>query len=49
MRDDAGMLEEAKVSLKPASQASQEVGPPNNEVEMSCEGWTSRAARPQDD
>jgi len=31
---------QTKVSLKPASQASQEVGPPNNEVEMSCEGRT---------
>jgi len=40
VRDDAGMLAQTKVSLKPASQASQEVGPPNNQVEMSCEGRT---------
>ena len=38
--DDGSGLEELKVIIQPASQASQEVGPPNNSVEMSCAGRT---------
>ena len=38
--DNGDGLEQEAVELKPASLASQEVGPPNNEVEMSCLGRT---------
>jgi cytochrome c peroxidase len=33
-------LQQTRVSIAPASQASQEVGPPNSPVEMSCAGRT---------
>lgn len=35
---ESGRLRLRTVGIDPASQASQEVGPPNNEVEMSCAG-----------
>ena len=38
MVDDGAGLQPFGVSLKPFSNASQEVGPPNNGVEMSCSG-----------
>jgi cytochrome c peroxidase len=37
---DGTGLQQARVSIAPASQASQEVGPPNSGVEMSCAGRT---------
>ena len=40
MVDDGAELQEETIALHPSSQASQEVGPPNNEVEMSCAGRT---------
>ena len=37
---DGTGLQQTRVSIAPASQASQEVGPPNSPVEMSCAGRT---------